>query len=115
MATIAPPEVAFDQWKPSPDKDEEAEDYFDEETNDNLLHTGVKAIDSAYDGGFDYGLVHCITSPPQHGTKELVQSLVSSHVCSSPAVTATIIDSTLSFDVRRLYQGRQRAADIGGA
>ncbi|KAK4634444.1 hypothetical protein CLAFUW4_02214 [Fulvia fulva] len=104
MAVIAPPKLAFDLWQPSTNKDQNAEDYFDEDLTQTHLTTGVKAIDTALEGGFDYGVVHCITSSADAGTKELIQGLVSSHIRTSSRASATVIDSTMSFDVRRLYQ-----------
>ncbi|EME48567.1 hypothetical protein DOTSEDRAFT_39891 [Dothistroma septosporum NZE10] len=104
MATIAPPETAFDLWQPLAGKHDNVDNHFDEDVKPMRLATGVRDIDSAFDGGFDYGVVHCITSQPDHGIKELVQGLICSCICSSPRATAKVIDSTLSFDVRRLFQ-----------
>lgn len=68
------------------------------------LKIGVKAIDNALDGGLEYGSVHCIIPELDQGARGMIQTLLTSHLLSSENSTATIIDSTLSFDVRQLFQ-----------
>lgn len=68
------------------------------------LATCVKTINDALDGGFDFGSISCITSEPGHGSKDIVQELLMSHLTGDPNAAATVIDGTLSFDVRGLFQ-----------
>ncbi|CAK4031495.1 Hypothetical predicted protein [Lecanosticta acicola] len=62
-----------------------------------------KTLDSAFEGGLGYQSVHCIVSEPDNGASELVHALIASHLRSFLEARATVIDSTLSFDVRRLF------------
>jgi RecA/RadA recombinase len=83
------------------------------------ISSGATAIDNALDGGFDIGSVNCITSEPNHGANDFVHGLLVTHLLSAPNASATVIDSTHSFDLRRLYktieassQNRQEALNI---
>lgn len=68
------------------------------------LSTSTKAIDKALNGGFDFRQVHYITSETDSSSQDLIQSLLTSHLLSSNTANATIIDCTLTFDVRKLHQ-----------
>lgn len=68
------------------------------------LATGCAQIDESLDGGFDYGAISCISSEVESGGKELSYSLVATHLLFSPRREATIVDTTNSFDVRRLHK-----------
>lgn len=68
------------------------------------LATGCDPIDKSLDGGFDYGSISCISADAESGSKELSYSLVASHLFRSDRSETTIIDTTNSFDVRRLHK-----------
>jgi hypothetical protein len=78
------------------------------------LATTIKSINDTLDGGFDFGSISCITSEPGHGPKDLVQELLISHLTSETNATATVVDSTLSFDVRGLFQALQTVSKDKG-
>ncbi|KAH9839667.1 hypothetical protein Tdes44962_MAKER08010 [Teratosphaeria destructans] len=65
--------------------------------------TTLANIDNALSGGLDYGQISCISSPPEARASDLVLAILASHLLSDPDATATVIDSTLAFDIRRLY------------
>ena len=67
------------------------------------ISTGHRSIDTAIQGGFLYGTLYCITSEPDRGAKEIVQNLLMTHLLSSSDSSATLIDTTLTFDVRKIY------------
>lgn len=100
MSICEPPTIASDIW--SPDSLDDTEDTH-RPTKDKYS-TGSKAIDDAFEGGLDYGVVHCITSQPEHGGQDLLLALLATHLLRGAEATATVIDSTLTFDVRRLHQ-----------
>ncbi|KAI5369575.1 Putative P-loop containing nucleoside triphosphate hydrolase [Septoria linicola] len=100
MSTFEPPTIASDLW--SPDSLEHSEDTH--RTGKDKYSTGSKGIDDAFEGGLDFGTVHCITSKPEHGGQDLLLALLASHLLRGSQATATVIDSTLTFDVRRLHQ-----------
>ena len=68
------------------------------------LSTGCQTVDSALDGGLEYGRVHCISGEADSGLRDLLQAFLVSHLLSSPEATATTIDTALSFDVRQIHQ-----------
>jgi hypothetical protein len=68
------------------------------------LGTGCSHIDKSLGGGFDFGSISCISSEPESGSKELSYSLIATHLLSSSQCEATIVDTTNSFDVRRLHK-----------
>lgn len=67
------------------------------------LATGCQAIDTSLDGGFDYGSISCISADVESGSKEFSYSLIASHLLHSDRAEATVVDTTNSFDVRRLH------------
>lgn len=82
------------------------------------LATGCAPIDVSLSGGFDYDSISCISSETDSGKKELSYSLIATHLHLSKQSEATIVDTTNSFDVRRLHkmlvsglQGRQDVHD----
>ncbi|GIZ39807.1 hypothetical protein CKM354_000317600 [Cercospora kikuchii] len=100
MDSFEEPTIAEDLWQPgaaTADENEATPTY-----QDKFL-TGSKAIDDAFEGGLDYGKVHCIIAKAEHGAREFSRALLATHLLHSPEATATIIDSTLTFDVRRLH------------
>ena len=68
------------------------------------LATGCAQIDESLDGGFDYGSISCISSEAESGGKELSYSVIATHLLLSSKCEATIVDTTNSFDVRRLHK-----------
>jgi hypothetical protein len=68
------------------------------------LASGCASIDASLDGGFDYGAITCISSEAESGAKELSYSLIATHLLLSKHSEATIVDTTNSFDVRRLHK-----------
>ncbi|PPJ60008.1 hypothetical protein CBER1_02646 [Cercospora berteroae] len=100
MDSFEVPTIAEDLWQSIAATDDENE--ATTPCQDKFL-TGSKAIDEAFEGGLDYGKVHCITAKAEHGARELLRALLATHLLRSPEATATIIDSTLAFDVRSLH------------
>lgn len=68
------------------------------------LSTGCAHIDESLHGGFDYGSISCISSEAESGAKELSYALIATHLLLSEQAEATIVDTTNSFDVRRLHK-----------
>lgn len=73
-----------------------------------------KGLDAVYGGGLECGAIHCFTAEPDTGVSEIIQALLASHLqnTASSGGSATLIDSTLSFDLRRLFkilEGNQSA------
>ncbi|CAK1355201.1 hypothetical protein CB0940_01044 [Cercospora beticola] len=100
MDSFEVPTTAEDLWQPGHATDDEKEA---NPTDQDKFLTGSKAIDDTFEGGLDYGKVHCITAKAEHGARELSRALLATHLLHCPEATATIIDSTLTFDVRRLH------------
>lgn len=68
------------------------------------LATGCHTIDKCLDGGFDYGSISCISADIESGGKELSHSLIASQLLALDRSAVTVIDTTNSFDVRRLHK-----------
>ncbi|KXT18893.1 hypothetical protein AC579_3521 [Pseudocercospora musae] len=68
------------------------------------LKTSSKAIDKALNGGFDFGVVHCITGEDREDGQDLIRNLLAPHLLASEEATATVVDCTLAFDVRKLHK-----------
>ncbi|KAM0709826.1 hypothetical protein Q7P35_003867 [Cladosporium inversicolor] len=79
-------------------------DSFEPPAKKRKLATGCAQIDDSLGGGFDYGSISCISSEAESGGKELAYSLIATHLLSSSQCEATIVDTTNSFDVRRLHK-----------
>jgi len=84
--------------------EDEASESFEPPVKKRKLATGCAQIDESLGGGFDYGSVSCISSETESGAKELSYSLIATHLLSSTQCEATIVDTTNSFDVRRLHK-----------
>lgn len=106
MATPAPPILASDIYSPSINDlwPGESSDTIEPQAKRRKLSTSVNAIDQALEGGFDFGAIHCITSEPDQDVRELLQTLLTSHLCSSRNATATVVDTSLAFDLLGLYR-----------
>lgn len=100
MAPPAEPLLASALWTSST----AAKDFSEPNRKEDRLSTGCKTIDKALEDGLDYGQICCISGESETGSRELVQALIVSQLLSSPTVTATVIDTGLSLDVRRLHQ-----------
>ncbi|KAF2207864.1 hypothetical protein CERZMDRAFT_101889 [Cercospora zeae-maydis SCOH1-5] len=100
MDSFEAPTIAEDIWQPGALTVEQ-----DEPTpaRAEKFSIGSKAISDAFEGGLDHGKVHCITAKAEHGARDLSRALLAAHLLCSPEATATMIDSTLTFDVRRLH------------
>lgn len=68
------------------------------------LASGCAHIDDSLSGGFDYGSVTCISSEAESGGKKLSYSVIATYLLQSAQSEATIVDTTNSFDVRRLHK-----------
>ena len=83
---------------------DEGSDSFPPAVKKTRLSTGCAQIDESLDGGFDYGSISCISSEAESGGKEFSYSLIATHLLLSSKSEATIVDTTNSFDVRRLHK-----------
>lgn len=83
---------------------DETSESFEPPVKKRKLATGCAYIDESLGGGFDYGSISCISSEPESGSKEISYSLIASHLLLSSQCEATIVDTTNSFDVRRLHK-----------
>lgn len=83
---------------------EEGQDSNTPPTKRRRLATGCASIDDSLHGGFDYGSMSCISSEADSGSKELSYFLIAKHLLLSKRDEATVIDTTNSFDVRRLHK-----------
>ena len=66
--------------------------------------TGCPSIDDSLQGGFDYGSITCVSAEAESGAKDLSYSLIAAHLLTSERAEATVVDTTNSFDVRRLHK-----------
>ncbi|KAG8628213.1 hypothetical protein KVT40_004086 [Elsinoe batatas] len=68
------------------------------------LLTGCKSLDDILQPGLPYGEggVCCISSEPEAGARELLEAVITIHLLSSHAATATIIDS-VGLDLLSLF------------
>jgi hypothetical protein len=73
-------------------------------TKRRKLATGCPAIDDSLQGGFDHDSVTCISAEAESGAKDLSYSLIAAHLLTSKRAEATVVDTTNSFDVRRLHK-----------
>lgn len=101
MAAPAEPALASDIWHAN-----HSVDYLDEErpAKQVKISSGATALDNVLEGGFDVAFVTCITSEPDHGVDDLVRGLLVAHLLSATDASATVIDSSLSFDLRKLFR-----------
>lgn len=83
---------------------EEGQESCSRPTKQRRLATGCATIDNSLNGGFDYGSISCVSSEADSGNKELSYSMIVTHLLLSDQSEATIIDTTNSFDVRRLHK-----------
>ncbi|GAB7322136.1 hypothetical protein MBLNU13_g03156t1 [Cladosporium sp. NU13] len=93
------PILAFSLWN-----EDEATESLEPPAKKRKLATGCAQIDQSLGGGFDHGSISCISSEAESGSKELSYSLIATHLLSLSQCEATIVDTTNSFDVRRLHK-----------
>ncbi|TKA75299.1 hypothetical protein B0A55_07601 [Friedmanniomyces simplex] len=80
----------------------------------NKLPTGLRGLDGALQGGFDYSGISCISAEPNSGARDIILAALVSHLLHAPSATAAVIDTTLSFDLRRLHGKLARALRLRG-
>ncbi|KAK3674686.1 hypothetical protein LTR78_005408 [Recurvomyces mirabilis] len=80
---------------------------------DQRLATGLHKLDEALDGGLPYGCVNCISTENGCDSTQISHHALVSHLTSSATATATVIDSTLSFDLRKLHGRLKRTLQKG--
>lgn len=68
------------------------------------LAIGCPTIDESLQGGFDHGSITCISAESESGAKDLSYSLIAAHLLTSERAEATVVDTSNSFDVRRLHK-----------
>jgi hypothetical protein len=73
-------------------------------TKRQKLAIGCSPIDDSLQGGFDHGSITCISAEAESGAKDLSYSLIAAHLLTSKRAEATVVDTTNSFDVRRLHR-----------
>jgi hypothetical protein len=83
---------------------DETSESFEPPVKKRKLGTGCTHIDESLGGGFDFGSISCISSEAESGSKELSYSLIVTHLLLSSECEVTIVDTTNSFDVRRLHK-----------
>ncbi|KXT04289.1 hypothetical protein AC578_7963 [Pseudocercospora eumusae] len=74
------------------------------ETTKRQAKTSSKAIDKALNGGLDFGEVNYTTTEDRGDGSDFIQNLLACHLQISEKATATVIDCTLAFDVRKLHK-----------
>lgn len=84
------------------------------------LATGLRNLDKALNGGLDYGSVSCISAEANGDADELTLALLVSHLLCAKDATATVVDTTLAFDLRKLHERlvyalQTRGLDAGDA
>ncbi|KAK1064287.1 hypothetical protein LTR33_012091 [Friedmanniomyces endolithicus] len=78
------------------------------------LPTGLPSLDGALEGGLDHGSISCISAETNSGAGDIMLAALVSHLLGEPEAPATIIDTTLSFDLRRLHGKLVHALQIRG-
>ena len=71
---------------------------------DFQVRSGSASIDKAFGAALQYGRISCISTEPQSGGRDLGHAYTASHLLSNPQSKATVIDTALSFDVRKFYR-----------
>ncbi|KAI4630694.1 hypothetical protein J4E80_001632 [Alternaria sp. BMP 0032] len=70
---------------------------------ENVLQTGVKSLDDAFDGGIQSGRVVGVSGEAGAGGSEICCALLASSLLQYEKSTAAVVDTTGNFDVLRLY------------
>jgi hypothetical protein len=99
MATPAEPVLASALWIP-----DQPSHHDPTEEVSRKPSSGCPSIDKAFGGALQYGRICCISAEANSGGRELCEAYVVSHLLSSQDATATVIDTALSFDVRKFHR-----------
>lgn len=67
------------------------------------LKTGLQGLDAALEGGLDSSRICCLSAEPDIEVAQLTHGLLVSHLLADGEPTATVIDSSMSFDLRSLH------------
>ncbi|KAK3622823.1 hypothetical protein LTR56_021955 [Elasticomyces elasticus] len=78
------------------------------------LPTGHRSLDNTLGGGLDHGRLSCLSAEAESGTSDIMQAVLISHLLSAPNATATVIDTTLAFDLRNLHGKLVRVLQVQG-
>ncbi|KAK5718163.1 hypothetical protein LTR17_015811 [Elasticomyces elasticus] len=78
------------------------------------LPTGHRSLDNTLGGGLDHGSISCLSAEADSGTSDIMQAVLISHLLSAPNATATVIDTTLAFDLRNLHGKLVRVLQVQG-
>ncbi|KAI6895613.1 hypothetical protein KC318_g7166 [Hortaea werneckii] len=78
------------------------------------LGTGSANLDRILDGGLKHGNIHCVSATPSSGARELVSSILVTHLLTEDDATATLIDVALSFDIKTLHRELVRQLQASG-
>ncbi|KAK5708000.1 hypothetical protein LTR97_000540 [Elasticomyces elasticus] len=78
------------------------------------LPTGHRSLDNTLEGGLDHGSLSCLSAEADSGTSDIMQAVLISHLLSAPNATATVIDTTLAFDLRNLHGKLVRVLQVQG-
>ena len=73
-------------------------------TRHTKVATGCKPIDNMLSGGFHHGTISCLSADADCGAREVSQALIVSHLLSREDSSVVVIDTALSFDIRRLHR-----------
>ena len=83
-------------------------------TTPGKLAIGISDVDTALAGGLEYGRITAISADPSSGDAQLLShALLVSHLLASEGNVATVIDSTLAFDLKSLHQRLVNALQDG--
>lgn len=102
MASTAEPLLASAIWKPPLSASNNAPS--EAGSKPQHLSTSCQLLDQALSGGLSYGTLSCISGEPDTGSREIAQDFLVSQLLSSPEATATVVDTGMSLDVRRLHR-----------
>ncbi|KAK3110947.1 hypothetical protein LTR53_014260 [Teratosphaeriaceae sp. CCFEE 6253] len=107
MAVTAEPILASPLWRP-------AQTPSGAPQSPRKLRTGHHSIDAALEGGLEYGTICCISAEAKSGAGDITHAMLVSHLLDDPISTATVIDTTLSFDLRGLHSKLVRRLQARG-
>ncbi|TKA31047.1 hypothetical protein B0A50_02015 [Salinomyces thailandicus] len=103
MAVAAEPVLAAALWNPTSHHSQHAALGESPPFKRRKLSCGLQDIDTALDGGLDYGSILCMSGEASSGVKDLTLSILVEYLTSEKTSVATIIDTALSFDIKRLH------------
>lgn len=68
------------------------------------IKMNAKGINAILNGGFKFGQLYCVTAGAQADSSDLIIGLIGSHSRLSTKSNSTVIDSTIAFDVNKLFK-----------